>query len=540
MILLDVIHKDWEGICCIKNETLFRKNYPDEKGTFEISKNRLFIQWEKWEPEVYFQVFNKYILEELYHLHYRTIHLREDAMETIVILELHSSIFSFWNVSSTQNEYQFKNKCLKLNWTDTDSVSHQELWVEKEKNVFEKKKIQIITLFKSPHVKTEYYLDEKERTFYLSLDKNYLGYYFFQDHLIYLYWNNGKIEEYQTQEYSLSKEYKTNITYQIPCPIFIEDRVLFSDIVLSQNCLFMSSVCYFDRPWNKDAFTIQTTPPYHKCKIHEKHHFESSLLFIFEFEENHISVDVDIQYNDSYEETPLSYSEKRKVISSSIPSYTFSCMTLFKDDYPLLKKWISYYSDKGIEYFHLYYNGKITETFQKNIQELKLFEYPVTIQITEWNYEYWRYYNDGKHHHAQTMAMNHALHQLKNSSTYLLYVDLDEYIQCDSMSNVVQSHPDIDVYVFHNRFCKMGHENVSYHDFYSSYDASQIILGNYWDTMREKLLVRVDSIEVMGVHEVYADYSAKEIQHHHCGEFYHFIHFKEKYREHLMTQYVIE
>ena len=132
------------------------------------------------------------------------------------------------------------------------------------------------------------------------------------------------------------------------------------------------------------------------------------------------------------------------------------------------------------------------------------------------------------------------MHQLKNTSAYLLYVDLDEYIQGDTFPQLVQNHPETDVFVFHNRFCKMTSENVSYADFYSLYDPSKIILGNYWDKMREKLLIHLEYIEVMGIHEVYTNYSSKEIQHTNSGEFYHFINFKEKSREHLMTQYILD
>jgi hypothetical protein len=162
----------------------------------------------------------------------------------------------------------------------------------------------------------------------------------------------------------------------------------------------------------------------------------------------------------------------------------------------------------------------------------------------EWDYEYWRYYDNHKkkHHHAQTMAMNNALYQLKNISTYLLFVDLDEYIQCDSIPNIVQKHSkeNIDIFIFHNQFCTMGHENIYYYDFYDVFDTEKIVEGNYWDKMREKLLIRTEAIYVMGVHEVYKHFSPKNLIDIHIGKFYHFVNFKEKSRDYLMTEYTLD
>ena len=214
-------------------------------------------------------------------------------------------------------------------------------------------------------------------------------------------------------------------------------------------------------------------------------------------------------------------------------------MTLFNDDYDLLKKYLKYYSNLGVEIFFLYYNKKIDYNLIENINMLN--EDNKKIYLIEWNYEYWWNKNNNKHHHAQTMAINDSLNILKNFGKYILYNDLDEYIYLDDYDNfnqLIQNNIDTDIFIFKNRFCKMGEDLIKYDEFDIAFNLSKIIKGNFWENGREKNLIKSNNINVMGVHYCFKKFNTKNINEKTIGEFYHIINFKEKNREILMTEYI--
>ena len=215
-------------------------------------------------------------------------------------------------------------------------------------------------------------------------------------------------------------------------------------------------------------------------------------------------------------------------------------MTLFKDDYNLLKRYLKYYQNLGVNIFYIYYNKKIDHKIIENITKIN--EFNSKIYLTEWNYLYWWKYDDEvKHHHAQTMAINDSLNILKNYGKYILYNDLDEYFLLDKYNNfinLIDKNKDVDIFIFKNRFCKMGEELIKYEDFDEKFDLSKIIEGNYWDTFREKNLIKLENINVMGVHSCFKKFNDINIHEKIVNQFYHIINFEEKYREVLMTEYI--
>ena len=68
-------------------------------------------------------------------------------------------------------------------------------------------------------------------------------------------------------------------------------------------------------------------------------------------------------------------------------------------------------------------------------------------------------------------------------------------------------------------------------DFDKIFDLSLIIKGNYWDIYREKNLIKLENINVMGVHSCFKIFNNKEIEEIVVNEFYHIINFKEKNRD---------
>jgi hypothetical protein len=213
---------------------------------------------------------------------------------------------------------------------------------------------------------------------------------------------------------------------------------------------------------------------------------------------------------------------------------------LFKDDYYLLKRYLKYYENLGIEIFYIYYNKNIDHNIINTIKKLN--ENNSKIYLIEWNYIYWWKYSDNiKHHYAQTMAINDSLNILKNYGKYTLYNDLDEYFILDkyiNFKNLINENKDIDIFIFKNRFCKMGNELIKYEDFDEKFNISNIIYGNYWDIYREKNLIKLENINVMGIHSCFKKFNDKEINEKVVDQFYHIINFEEKHREILMSEYI--
>jgi len=85
----------------------------------------------------------------------------------------------------------------------------------------------------------------------------------------------------------------------------------------------------------------------------------------------------------------------------------------------------------------------------------------------------------------------------------------------------------------------MGNELIPYHKLKERWNVNDIILGNKWDKGREKNIISTKNINIMGVHNIYENFSNEKIKYNLDNNFfYHILNFKEKYREELMTQYI--
>ena len=213
----------------------------------------------------------------------------------------------------------------------------------------------------------------------------------------------------------------------------------------------------------------------------------------------------------------------------NILDHNISAMTLFKNDYKLLKRYLNYYSSLVFEIFFLYYNGKIDNALIKDINE-----YKVKIYLIEWDFKYW--IGDKKQHYAQTMAINNSLHILKNYGYYTLYNDLDEYIIINNLKTLIENNWDIDIFVFKNRFCKMGDQLIRYEDFDNKFDLSTIVKGHLWDKYREKNLIKLQNINIIGVHSIYDEYKKYD----NSIEFYHIVNFVENNRVKYLTEFIYD
>lgn len=531
-----IVHKDWEGICYINNNIIHRKDFNEEYGVYNIIKNKISIKWQKWDNEDFFcgdnssTYYLKYIFDKIYIEYF--IYENDDIK--IIILNKENNNFIIFDTLNIIGTLKVDNNILILNIDNIikkyKKINDMNYYYINDINDINNN---LFDLRITDNLIEEYYLFNKLlKKFYNINDLNNNGTYQIIDNILYMKNNNGLEKKFYTNKYMSNENIYINIIK--PNNIIINDRVLFSNISLCKNKIILSSIHYKNNNW--DINSIDISIKNHniiKKIIYDNDNFESSLTIILELETivNNLFIIISYQKIYNYE----IYLEQLNIVDHNI-----SAMTLFKDDYFLLKRYLKYYYNLGIEIFFIYYNKKIDNELINNIKEFN--KSNIKIYLVEWDYKYWwTYGNDLSHHHSQTMAINDSFNILKNYGKYTLYNDLDEYIILNdykNFNNLINDNENIDIFIFKNRFCKMGQDLIKYEEFDEKFDLSQIIEGNYWDSKREKNLVKLKNINVMGVHGFFKKFNDDKILEKSISEFYHIINFKEKHREILMTQYV--
>lgn len=514
-----IYHKDWFGKCVIKNDTIYRENNIEDSGNICYINNELLIKWKNWDEE-YFINHNQKFIEKNYFKNIQLYYLLKD-----------------------NNKYEILYDKIKKYFIDINNISFSENLIVYNDIIY-KKYLDYIYIFQDNledffyidtvnfNKKTKYILNKLNNEFFEYDNIKNEGTYTSENNILYLQWKDG------IQKKFLSNIYyeENNINYENikiikPNNFKIENRILFGNITLIKNTIYLTSIYYQNKPWNikNIEFIIYNNNIIKKDCI-EYDNYESCLLIKLELEKIKSNVNLEIKYE--------KYSKKFELNQLNIPNNNIYAVTLFKDDYQLLKKYLDYYKKLGVECFYLYYNNKINEEFINEINIINQSKHQII--LTEWDYDYW-YINKNKtkHHHSQTMAINDSLHILKNFSSYILYNDLDEYIKIDTnFYDLIQKNNNIDIFQFKCMFCKMGEKLIKYRNFYFEYDDNKIIKGNFWDKYREKNLIKTSSINLMGVHNPVKDFSKKKLETLYVTYFYHFINFYEKNREELMTKYI--
>ena len=402
-----IAHKDWKGTCIIDSENIYRKDYTDEYGTFIILKNKLTIFWKKWEPEDFFY------FDDANYYYYDTIF--NDRFDTYYIFEK-STLFKIID----SKEFQ-KTILLKENIKDVNQINIIKLddYISKYKKIdiniysleedLENNNIFLLDIINNS-LENKYIFNKFNNMFYNIKNINDCGNYNIHDNVILMNWNNGYSKKYFTTKYF--SKVKSNIKVIVPKKILINDRVLFSNISLCKNKIVLTSAFYKVNNWNLDNLKINVKKNKIINKsIYQNDHYEAIFTIILEIETVVTNLTLEITYENNNFKIFL---EQLNIDKSNL-----SAMTLFKNDYNLLKKYLKYYSELGIEVFFLYYNNKLDNNIIETL--IKLNEYNVKIYLIEWNYIYWLYYSDLKHHHAQTMAINDSLNILKNYISNLNY-----------------------------------------------------------------------------------------------------------------------
>ena len=298
-----------------------------------------------------------------------------------------------------------------------------------------------------------------------------------------------------------------------PNKIILNNRILFSNISLCKKKIILSSIHYKYNNWDLNNLHINIkNSKILKKTIYDNDDYETSTTIILDLDKE---VERETIYITFMENKYKIYLEQLKIINSNI-----TAMTLFKSDYELLKRYLKYYSELGVEIFFLYYNSKIDTNIIEKIKALNIYNYK--IYLIEWDYLYWWFYEKNeKHHYSQTMAINDSLNILKNYTKYILYNDLDEYFILDkykTFNQLINDNDDVDIFIFKNHFCTMGNDLIKYKNFDKVFDLS--------------------NINVMGVHGYFPKFNELcEIKEQNSSYFLHILNFYEKNRLNLMTEY---
>lgn len=515
-------HKDWYGQCNINKNKIKRKTSINETGTVCFKKNQIEVYWEKWNNDIFFYIQDNIYIEKNYIFKHLVL---------ILLLKMNN----YYILPYHKNEYYFIYGDIQ------DYKMNEYIFYDNQKYIFYLNKIFIyendIQYYfhldtYNFNKKTTYILNKKNLKFF-DIDNIYnCGSYEMKNNVLYLKWQNGNTKKYLSNSYHEENNMNyENIKIIKNNKLLINERVLFSNITLVQNKIILTSIHYLYHPWNFDELKIKVN----NNKIIQKYnldydHYESCFMMIIELENNQEKESIIIEYEDKIFEFDI--------YQLQLPKKEFYAMTLFKDDYHLIKKYMEHYHELGVDCFLFYYNGTIQDKLLKEINMLNQSKYQIILM--EWDFEYWwNYLSYPKHHHAQSMAINDALYILKNVCDYILFNDLDEYIVLeDDFKSLVKENNNIDIFEFKCMFCQMGNDIIKYRNFYFEYDESKIIKGNYWDKYREKNLIKTSSIHLMGVHYAIEKFSKKELNIKNSGYFYHFVNFFEKNRPELMTQYI--
>ena len=515
-------HKDWFGHCNIYKNKIKRLDHENENGIIVFKKNQIIINWEKWDTDTFNYIQNNIYIEKSYIYNELELILLL-KIDNYYILPYHKKehYFIYGNIK----DYELKKY---INYNTNKYIFYLNKIFICEEDIQYYFHLDTYNFNK----KTTYILNKKNMKFF-DIDNIYnCGCYEMNNNVLNLNWQNGNTKKYLSNSY----HEENNINYENikiikNNKIIVHERVLFSNISLIKNKIILTSIHYLYHPWNFDELKIKVI----NNKIIQKYNldydnYESCFMMIIELENINEFESIYIQYEDKIFEIDI--------YQLNLPEKKIYAMTLFKDDYHLIKKYMEYYHEIGIDVFLFYYNGIIQDKLLKEINMLNQSKYQII--IIEWDFDYWWHYlSYPKHHHAQSMAINDALYILKDICDYILFNDLDEYIVLENdFKLLTNENKNIDVFEFKCMFCQMGIQPIKYRNFYFEFDEKNIIKGNYWDKYREKNLIKTSSVNLMGIHYSIQKFSKKELNIKNSGYFHHFVNFFEKNRPELMTQYI--
>ena len=229
--------------------------------------------------------------------------------------------------------------------------------------------------------------------------------------------------------------YNVNVTTESAQPVLLFDDIsLFHDIFLVKDTIYFVQFSYSNNSRSKEIQSCRES-----CRFYilgEKDSVESEIkpefiyqgfVRVLQYTGRNLSAADTVRLKVIWPSGNITL-ELRRV---SLPPRTgITQMTLFKDDAHFIIPWVEYHNRMGISRFLLYCNKPMgPHDFNELLSGLDIV-LDVDIKFVEWDFRYW---HGGKKdnyvaHHAQLPAMIDARFRIADTSKYILYNDLDEYI----------------------------------------------------------------------------------------------------------------
>ena len=165
--------------------------------------------------------------------------------------------------------------------------------------------------------------------------------------------------------------------------------------------------------------------------------------------------------------------------------------TLFKDDYNLINNFYDYYVKQGVEYFYLYYNGKLNDKIREVCDK-------PNIKLIEWDFEYWNTDSKFSKHHAQIGQMHDAIYRYgKNYSDYMIFCDLDEYmyVKDKTLLQLIETNTNIESFGFCNKWSETIDKKIPEKFPNEFYTYPRIRFGS-----RSKCIHKIKNLEYISIH----------------------------------------
>ena len=267
--------------------------------------------------------------------------------------------------------------------------------------------------------------------------------------------------------------------------IIKDDTLLFFEIFYKKNKIYMILPIY-NSPYNENNIKISVNNKILTLdnKI-VKDSIEPTLIFIYKYKSKKRKIKVSVSYNNITKNYILHN------LTSNNKKY-LTLTTLFKDDYKLFPIFYKYYKDQGVEHFYMYYNGIITDDI-KSIFNVK------NVTLIQWNFRYWNPNSCKYINHAQLGQMHHAIYKYgKNKSKYMIFCDLDEYMNISgkSIKNFILENKDIDMFHFCNYWSRTIDNKIP-DSFPEKFWISEKLRCN----VQSKNIFKIKSIDFIGIHE---------------------------------------
>ena len=250
---------------------------------------------------------------------------------------------------------------------------------------------------------------------------------------------------------------------KVRCIHINEEFYLFFDIFISNNTIMFVSMWYPTYNINlKNVKLCFNDKEYivnkiiHHPMIYKGH--ENKYICSYEYDDlkEYISINNEITFTIKYENENLEKSFT--LIQNPHPHREKVLVTEFKKDWFLLKSWISYYKNLGIDYFILYYNDILDVNLKNYVEQFD------NILLIEWTYPYIMKDNglDKKHYRmlrqqlcSQTAALNICLYKYGPEIDLFFNNDLDEFLSKDTFDTIIDKK-NKDIVYFSNK-CKWAH-----------------------------------------------------------------------------------